>query len=121
MINFVYTKLGVGILLTVLGGGALLVIWHNQGPSASTSTSPTSPITNTENVDVHTASWYVTHREVLKQDELRCAGDASTISQAECQNAASADDQLTQIDMQNAADGNGAEDKSGTPHGTKPN
>jgi hypothetical protein len=121
MINLIYTKLGVGLLVIALGSGAVFVISHNQAPSASTSTSPAGQTPITESVNVHTASWYVAHRDVLKQDEMRCAGDAGRISQAECQNAASADEQLTQIDMQNAAAGNATDDKTGTPHGKNTN
>jgi hypothetical protein len=102
MINLIYTKIAAGILLVALGGGVTLVIWNDRSTPESTSTSPAVKISNVKNVQVHTASWYVAHRGILKQDELRCAGNAGTISQAGCQNAASADEQLTQIDMQNA-------------------
>ncbi len=61
---------------------------------------------------VHTASWYVAHPDIAKQDEARCGDNAATISQAACQNVESAEEQLLAIQMQNAAAANSASTKS---------
>ncbi|MDD2893565.1 MAG: hypothetical protein PHF20_06505 [Halothiobacillaceae bacterium] len=61
---------------------------------------------------VHTASWYVAHPDIAKQDEVRCGDNAATISQAACQNVESAEEQLLAIQMRNAADQNNVPTKS---------
>jgi hypothetical protein len=114
MISLIQVKFSVGILIVALSCGSVLVFWHDQIWSKSIG----EKHPNIEASQIHTASWYVSHRNVLKQDELRCSGDAGNISQAECQNAASADEQLTQIDMKNAASEN---DVLSTSHGKAAN
>lgn len=99
-------KLGIGIFIAVLGGGASVVVL-NHNPSSVSAISSTDALTAIAPTAVHTAKWYVAHPTVLKQDEMRCAGNAATISQASCQNISSADEQLTQIEMQKAAAENG--------------
>jgi hypothetical protein len=61
---------------------------------------------------VHTASWYVAHPDIAKQDEGRCGDNAATISQAACQNVESAEEQLLAVRMRNAADENSSSTKS---------
>ena len=61
---------------------------------------------------VHTASWYVAHPDIAKQDEARCGDNAATISQAACQNVESAEEQLLAVQMRNAAAQNNALTKS---------
>lgn len=114
-------KVSIGILVAILGGGAgIIVLYHNSSPTSASSSS-TDALIPIVPAEVHTANWYVAHPDILKQDEMRCAGDAATISQAACQNAYSADEQRTQIDMQKAAAENGANGVVSTPPGNRGN
>jgi hypothetical protein len=61
---------------------------------------------------VHTASWYVAHRDIAKQDEARCGDNAATISQAACQNVESAEEQLLADQMRSATTENSSSTKS---------
>jgi len=119
MIGSVWAKTGVCILVAALGASGVVAVVHIYGPAA-TSTSPARtalPIT----IPDHTAAWYVAHPNVLQQDENRCSGDAATISRSSCQNAASADEQITEIQMQKAADENNASSNSVAPNVNKAN
>jgi len=119
MIGSVWAKTGVCILVAALGASGVVAVVHIYG-SAATSTSPAStalPITILD----HTAAWYVAHPEVLQQDEKRCSGDAATISRSSCQNADSADEQITEIQMQKAADENSVSRNSVASDGNKAN
>jgi hypothetical protein len=121
MTSTLSTKLGIGILVAVLGGGAgIIVLYHNPSATSSSSSS-TDVLIPIVPAEVHTANWYVAHPDILKQDEMRCAGDAATISQAACQNAYSADEQRTQTDMQKAAAENGADGVVNTAPGNRAN
>jgi hypothetical protein len=121
MTSTLSTKISIGILIAVLGGGASIIgLYHNPSATSSTSSS-TDVLIPMMSAEVHTASWYVAHPDILKQDEMRCAGDAATISRAACQNAYSADEQRTQIDMQKAAAENGANGVVSTPPGNRAN
>jgi len=115
MMSALNAKVGIGIFVALFCGGAGFFVLHHASSPSAVSTSPTYVLSLIKPADVHTANWYVTHPNVLKQDERRCAGDAATISRASCQNADSADEQLTQIEMQNAATENGASGTAGTP------
>jgi hypothetical protein len=61
---------------------------------------------------VHTASWYVAHPDIAKQDEARCGDNAATISQVACQNVESAEEQLLANQMRSAATENSSSTKS---------
>jgi hypothetical protein len=61
---------------------------------------------------VHTASWYVAHPDIARQDEARCGDNAATMSQAACQNVESAEEQLLAVQMRNAAAENSSSTKS---------
>lgn len=97
------TKIAIGTIILLGGGGAVIFI-STIGPfhkSAATQqivvgTPPSPPV-------IHSAEWYVAHPDVLKVDEQRCAGNAATIPQAACQNVASADAQLAGADYAKAA------------------
>jgi hypothetical protein len=47
---------------------------------------------------IHAADWYLVHRDALKVDEQRCAGNASNISPAACQNVR---DAVSEVDYSN--------------------
>jgi hypothetical protein len=99
------TKIAVVVILSA-GAGAVVGISHLGRPSHAPTPSPQETVTAPSPVIVHTAAWYVAHPDILKQDEQRCAGDAASLPQAACQNAASADFQISEIDMKNAAAAN---------------
>ncbi|MDE2342143.1 MAG: hypothetical protein KGL63_01905 [Betaproteobacteria bacterium] len=63
---------------------------------------------------VHTASWYVAHPDIAKQDEARCGDNAATISRAACQNVESAEEELLANQMRNAAAENSSATNSNT-------
>jgi hypothetical protein len=119
MIGNIVAKTAICILVAALGASGVVVAVKIYGP-AGTSTSPAGaarPMT----ISDHTAAWYVAHPDVLQQDEKRCSGDAATISRSSCQNADSADEQLTEIQMQKAADENNASSNSVAPNDKKAN
>lgn len=101
---------GAGVAIIMVGAGLVLLIGHSSGPEApavqppsGVSTTVVEPSGNTLAPAVHTADWYVAHPDVLKEDERKCAGDASVMPQAACQNVSSADARLTALEMQKAA------------------
>ena len=119
MIGGIWAKAGVCVLVAALGVSGVLAVVQTYGPSRN-SISPGSaalPLT----IQDHTAAWYVAHPDVLQQDEKRCSGNAATISRASCQNADSADEQLTEIDMQRAAEENSAGGNSAASNMNKAN
>lgn len=91
-----------GIAVLLVGAGLVIFIGHNSQPE------PPGKITTITVPAIHTADWYVAHPDVLKEDEHKCAGDASSMSAAACQNASSADARLSVIEMRNAAASNGS-------------
>ena len=95
-------KIGISIVAIALAGGAVIVIGNHRTPS------PTAPPPQA----VHTADWYVAHRDILKADDARCGGDAASIPQAACQNAATADQRLLAQQLQGAASANAAAAKT---------
>lgn len=121
MITPTPTKIAIGAIIILAGGGAVVLLSdlepsHKAGPAASLVVSPVPPPTV-----VHSAAWYVTHPDVLKADEQRCAGDAATMTQAACQNIASADAQLAGADYAKAAAMLNAESTKGkTPNQESP-
>jgi hypothetical protein len=61
---------------------------------------------------IHTTAWYVAHPDVAKKDEARCGNDAGSISEAACQNDASAEDKILETELSNAAAANEAAAKN---------
>ncbi|MBU6418765.1 MAG: hypothetical protein KGQ79_03460 [Proteobacteria bacterium] len=108
MMTSLATKITVGVLAIAIGGGAVILISYNNRSPRSVSAPPAIAADSIPMEPVHTAAWYVTHPDVLRQDEKRCAGDAASISPAACENAQSADLQLSINDMKNAAAANAA-------------
>lgn len=106
-------KLIVGGLIVLGGCGTFYLVVVNNRTKDADLPPPMTPAL-TAPPQIHSAAWYVQHPEILKQDEQRCAGDAATLPQAACQNAASADAQLAGADYANAAAAFG----SGTAHPT---
>jgi hypothetical protein len=98
-------KIGVGIIAVALAGGTVIVI-ENHGTRSSAVPPPKI---------VHTADWYVAHPDVLKADDARCGGDAASIPQTACQNAATADQRLLAQQLQGAASANAAAAKTPSP------
>jgi hypothetical protein len=98
-------KIGIGIIVVALAGGAVIVV-ETHGTQ-----SHLAPPAQT----VHTADWYVAHPDILKADDARCGGDAASIPQAECQNAATADQRLLAQQLRGAASANAAAAKSPAP------
>ena len=114
-------KIAIGLVIILAGGGAVILFSnlspsHKAGPPVESVVNPGPPPPI-----VHSAAWYVAHPDVLKTDEQRCAGDAATMTQAACQNAASADAQLAGADYAKAAATLNAESASGkTPNQKSP-
>jgi len=113
------TKLSIGFLVILAGGGCVSVLSelnhsHQTGMSEQVIIIQPPPPPAT-----HSAEWYVEHPDVLKVDERRCAGDASTMTPAACQNVASADTQLAGADYAKAAATLNAGAKSNTIANTK--
>ncbi|WP_234729608.1 hypothetical protein [Acidocella facilis] len=115
MMTSLVTKITVGVLAIVIGGGAVVLISYNNRSPRSSSVPPAIAAGSIPMQPIHTAAWYVTHPDVLRQDEKRCADDAASISPAACQNAQSADLQLSINDMKNAAAENAAAGNNRNP------
>jgi hypothetical protein len=98
-------KMAFGVMVLVLGAGVVITIPALKRHQNSKALSPASMAIIVPSEIVHSAAWYVAHPAMLKQDETRCAGDAASIPQAACQNADSADLQLSINDMKSAASG----------------
>jgi hypothetical protein len=110
MINALTMKIGIAVVVIAAAGGTVFAFHGGEGSSPGV---PSAVIAIIPPDTVHTADWYVAHPDVLKQDEGRCAGDAATISQASCQNVASADNQIGIVEMQKAAAQDGSSGKTG--------
>jgi len=119
MIGGIWAKAGVCVLVAALGASGIFTVVKIYGPAANSASQSSSELLLT--TPDHTAAWYVAHPDVLQQDEKRCSGDAATISRASCQNADSADEQLTEIDMQRAADESSSGGNSVAPKTNKAN
>ena len=109
------TKIGIGAIILLGGGGAVIFIstigpFHKPAATQQivVGTPPSLPV-------IHSAEWYVAHPDVLKVDEQRCAGNAATIPQAACQNAASADAQLAGADYAKAVETLNSQAATSTP------
>ncbi|MDE8346828.1 MAG: hypothetical protein POH28_11760 [Acidocella sp.] len=100
MINL---KLFVGSLIVIAGCGGLYLVVIQGHTSNSSIQRQSAAVPEMPPSQIHSASWYVKHPDILKQDELRCAGDAATMTPASCQNVASADAQLASADYATAA------------------
>ena len=97
-----------GLAVLACGAGAVIYIGHhNQNRAPESITTLPAPV-------VHTADWYVAHPDVLKVDEHKCAGDASSMTPAACQNTASADARLSVLQFQHAAAANGSASNQST-------
>jgi hypothetical protein len=100
-------------VVAIVGAGSLIggieYCAHRSGRTASGQGQVFEP---SPTAIVHTASWYVAHPDIAKQDEARCGDNAATISQAACQNVEAAEEQLLAVQMRNAAAENSASTKS---------
>ena len=94
--NPLTTKIGIGVLIVVLGSATMLLISREGEKAGEPSTLITSPPAPT----VHTAAWYVAHPDALKVDSQKCGGDAASMPAAACQNIAAAEEQLVPSQLQ---------------------
>ncbi len=94
--NIIIASVIIGV-----GSGAVIVIAGSDRDSLAPA-APSAPDA------VHTTAWYVAHPDIAKQDEARCGNNAATISEAACQNDASAENQLLENELGNAAAVNSA-------------
>ena len=103
--------IGLAIIGIGTAAGMVVIAVDHTGHPAGTSVGsiPAPPPV------VHTADWYVAHPDVLKEDDARCAGDAASIPQAACQNAATADQRLLASQLGQAAAANAAAGKISQP------
>jgi len=113
------TQLSIGLLVILAGGGCVGVMSEVSHSHQTSTSEPVVIIQPTPPSTIHSAEWYVAHPDVLKVDERRCAGDASTMTPAACQNVASADTQLAGADYAKAAATLNAGAKSNTITNTK--
>lgn len=90
------TKISIGVLVVVLGSGAVMVIGHQSREAGEPSTVITIPPTPI----VHTAGWYVAHPDALKTDSQKCGRNAESMPAAACQNVAAAEEQLAPSQLQ---------------------
>lgn len=102
------TKIAIAVIFVVACGGTIIYLGRRGTDSGQSS----ALVDVLQTSEIHTADWYVAHPDILHKDEHRCAGDAATISQAACQNVASADARLNVIEMQSAASANANADES---------
>ncbi len=110
MLTSKYIDIGiVGIGVAV--GVVFEVINHGDHPASAPLVS-INPSSGAPTQVVHTADWYVMHPDVLKADDIKCGSDAASISQAACQNAATADQRLLTAQLGQAAATNAAAEKS---------
>jgi hypothetical protein len=110
------SKLFVLSLIVIAGCGGLYLVVVRGRTSNSSIQLQSAAVLKMPPPQIHSASWYVKHPDILKQDEQRCAGDAATMTPASCQNAASADAQLAGADYATAA---AAFDAPATPPNSK--
>ncbi len=95
------SKIIIAFVAIALGAGAVIILSQSSHDEAVPAV-PISPET------VHTKAWYVAHPDIAKEDEARCGNNAASISEAACQNDASAENQLLEIELGNAAAENSA-------------
>lgn len=75
--------------IKIIGGCAALavvviaLVGIKDGRNATAPSGSTVVVTPEK---IHSSDWYLAHRDVLKVDEQRCVGNASTISAEACQN-----------------------------------
>ncbi len=98
MIRTGFKMLGVAIVAVVSAGVVAVTIDQNHEARENKKIVVTSSIEH-----AHSASWYVAHPDTLKQDGHRCAGDATAISSAVCQNVASAESTIGAAEMKSVA------------------
>ena len=95
--------IGIGIAGAGIAAVLVIVIAGHEGKSSGAAPVSTNQIFGTSGQIVHTADWYVAHPDMLKRDDAKCGGDAASISQAACQNAATADQRLLAAQLGQAA------------------
>lgn len=94
--NLLTIKIMTGCAAIAIGVVAVVGIGHfGRSPS------PATPAVVVIPEVIHTADWYLAHRDVLKVDEQRCAGDAANISPAACQNVREAVSEVDNNNFQN--------------------
>jgi hypothetical protein len=71
-----------------------------RAPSPSTP-SAVAPAVIVPHEVIHTSAWYLAHRDALKVDEGRCAGDAASIAPLACRNVNEAVQDVDQANVQN--------------------
>ncbi len=104
---------GLGIITVgVVASTAIIIVNRTNHSPVPASVSINVPAPPSETV--HTADWYVAHPDVLKVDDARCGGDAASIPQTACQNAASVDQRIlaAQLGQAAAANANAAKSQS---------
>jgi hypothetical protein len=94
--NAMTIKVITGCAAIAVGVAAVVDIGH-----FGSSPAPVEPVVVVAPDVIHTADWYLAHRDVLKVDEQRCVGNASTISPAECQNVREAVSEVDNNNFQN--------------------
>jgi hypothetical protein len=101
------TKIIITFIAVSMGACAVFVLSKSgrYSPVAAQSIEPDT---------VHTTAWYMAHPDIAKQDEARCGNDAASISEAACQNEASAENLLLENELRNAAAANSAAAKDQT-------
>ena len=104
--------IGIGIVGVGIAAAVIVVAVNHSGQQNTASTVEINPPPGTPPQAVHTADWYVAHPDVLKADDARCGGDAASIPQAACQNAASADQRILAAQLGQAAAANASAAKS---------
>jgi hypothetical protein len=104
--------IGVGIIGAGVAVGVVFVMINHGGHPVSAPLVSINPSPGAPAQIVHTADWYVMHPDVLKADDIKCGSDAAAISQAACQNAATADQRLLAAQLGQAAATNAAAEKS---------
>ena len=98
------TKVLIGIIAIVVGAGGVVLISHQGHNWGQSGAMLNLPSTST----AHTEAWYVAHPDIAKQDEERCGGDSASLPQADCQNDASAEEELLVKQLQTQAATNSA-------------
>jgi hypothetical protein len=96
-------NLVAGAAVIVIGAATIVAINRNSIFPEEISAGQGGPPPTSQPETVHSASWYVAHPDIAKQDEEKCGGDAGTIPQAACQNVESAEEQLLAQGLAQAA------------------
>jgi hypothetical protein len=95
------TKISIGVLAVALGSGTFVFVSQRGssiGNSGEIEASPPPP-------EIHSASWYVTHQDVMKADVATCQNNVAALPSADCQDANTAESQLYSAELSKAAEG----------------